>query len=241
RHLSDDDDRQNMDAMSVDDNQPLFIFEVRDAKEKFRKFVAIKPSMRNTRSLTGRCTRCYKVWDPETKAVLFMKDTWRVSKKGILQEGEIYSQMKKARVRNVLTVVTYGDVYINGVKQRTHTNRFDLKNKNLRCHYHTRLVFEECGKDIRKANSVREMVTAIRDGILGAGFLHRDISVGNIIVMPDGTGRLIDWDLSEDRKDPTSPHQRTGTWQFISAKLLISSIPKHVLADDLESFYHVLS
>jgi RIO-like serine/threonine protein kinase len=30
-----------------------------------------------------------------------------------------------------------------------------------------------------------------------AGFLHRDFSPGNIIITVDGTGLLIDWDLSK--------------------------------------------
>jgi serine/threonine protein kinase len=30
-----------------------------------------------------------------------------------------------------------------------------------------------------------------------AGFLHRDVSPGNIIITPDGKGLLIDWDLSK--------------------------------------------
>ena len=32
-----------------------------------------------------------------------------------------------------------------------------------------------------------------------AGILHRDFSHGNIIILGDGTGRLIDWDLSKPR------------------------------------------
>ena len=29
----------------------------------------------------------------------------------------------------------------------------------------------------------------------GAGVLHRDVSIGNIIISDDGTGLLVDWDL----------------------------------------------
>jgi RIO-like serine/threonine protein kinase len=35
---------------------------------------------------------------------------------------------------------------------------------------------------------------------LRAGILHHDFSPGNIIISPDGTGLLIDWDMSK----PTS-------------------------------------
>ena len=32
-----------------------------------------------------------------------------------------------------------------------------------------------------------------------AGILHRDFSPGNVIIIDDGTGRLIDWDLLKPR------------------------------------------
>jgi serine/threonine protein kinase len=40
------------------------------------------------------------------------------------------------------------------------------------------------------------MSLALRDAYK-AEILHRDFSPGNIIIGPDGGGRLIDWDLSK--------------------------------------------
>ncbi|KZT18470.1 hypothetical protein NEOLEDRAFT_1045978, partial [Neolentinus lepideus HHB14362 ss-1] len=54
---------------------------------------------------------------------------------------------------------------------------------------------------------------------------------------------LNDWDLSKNvRADGANPRQpdRTGTWQFMSAALLISPSKIHEVSDDLESFVHVL-
>ncbi|KAI3611437.1 other 1 protein kinase [Moniliophthora roreri] len=61
--------------------------------------------------------------------------------------------------------------------------------------------------------------------------------------MDGGQGLLIDWEFSKPL-DSSAPRtlERTGTWQFMSARLL-SHKPgevNHILADDLESFYHVL-
>src|SRR5687768_4475453 len=80
------------------------------------------------------------------------------------------------------------------------------------------------------------------DAFEKAKILHRDISVGNIIIT-DGGGLLIDWDLAKDVKDlqkiSRQPFRTVslafdesrdrcvtavlmslqGTWQFISARL----------------------
>ncbi|KAF9268609.1 hypothetical protein L218DRAFT_891932 [Marasmius fiardii PR-910] len=248
--------QQAREKLSLQPNQPLFLFEVRDARSaKSQKFVGTKPFVSNTHSLTGRGTRCYKVWDPETKAVFLMKDTWRVTEENVVEEGEIYSQLKEAGVRNVLSLHTYGDVFTNETRQDTKTQKFGPQGtdplRRLRGHCHTRLVFKECGKDLRYAKTIREMVCAIRDSIIAhkdayeiAGILHRDISVGNIIIMSDGTGRLIDWDLCQFRhrrdKGPRT-NRRTGTWQFMSAKLLSLEAAEHELADDIESYFYVIS
>ncbi|KAF8798322.1 hypothetical protein BYT27DRAFT_7177818, partial [Phlegmacium glaucopus] len=77
-----------------------------------------------------------------------------------------------------------------------------------------------------------------------AGILHRDVSVGNIIINDRG-GLLIDWDLSRDIDDLDKISRqpfRTGTWQFIAARLLQArESAVHTAADDWESFFHVLS
>jgi hypothetical protein len=98
-----------------------------------------------------------------------------------------------------------------------------------------------------------------------AKILHRDISVGNVIISDRG-GLLIDWDLAKDVKDlekisrqpfrTVSPAfdisqglydsdvltSLQGTWQFIAARLLQArESAVHTPADDWESFFHVLS
>ncbi|KAI9057800.1 hypothetical protein FKP32DRAFT_1329250 [Trametes sanguinea] len=96
--------------------------------------------------------------------------------------------------------------------------------------------------------------------------LHRDISAGNVIILPslssgvakDGqkvvtwNGVLTDWELakrvpvrsasdSDMPKEVATQSERTGTWQFMS----VAYIRYHPywpvsVADELESFFHVL-
>ncbi|KAH9960896.1 hypothetical protein BC827DRAFT_1097620, partial [Russula dissimulans] len=78
-----------------------------------------------------------------------------------------------------------------------------------------------------------------------AQILHRDVSAGNILIADDGSGMLIDWDLSKkvikDVDEKARSHSRTGTWQFISiSRLCDPSSRPHEVSDDLESFFWVL-
>ncbi|EPS97056.1 hypothetical protein FOMPIDRAFT_1052751 [Fomitopsis schrenkii] len=85
-----------------------------------------------------------------------------------------------------------------------------------------------------------------------AGVLHRDVSAFNIMIYwykDPKTGKwkrnglLVDWGLSKfawDLKRPAVRKNRSGTWQFISAILLVfpGRFP-HAVWHDLESFIHI--
>ncbi|KAI0296754.1 hypothetical protein B0F90DRAFT_1636125, partial [Multifurca ochricompacta] len=78
-----------------------------------------------------------------------------------------------------------------------------------------------------------------------AQILHRDVSAGNILITDEGTGMLIDWDLSKQVhkgvEEGPRQHSRTGTWQFISiSRLREPQYTAHEVSDDLESFFWVL-
>ncbi|KAI5115959.1 hypothetical protein M0805_002678 [Coniferiporia weirii] len=121
--------------------------------------------------------------------------------------------------------------------------------RDLHGYIHYRLVLGVVGRELTSFKSTREMLTAIMDAIEAhgkayeAGILHRDISIGNIMITHDGRGMLIDWDLAKPiDKDGVIHYGRTGTWQFISAALLRNPHTKqHVYSDDLESFLHVVT
>ncbi|KIM35917.1 hypothetical protein M413DRAFT_32149 [Hebeloma cylindrosporum] len=114
---------------------------------------------------------------------------------------------------------------------------------------HRRLL-TNVAHSISKFQSSRQLVQAIhdaylahRDAFLICGILHRDISVRNILRSVGGNGILNDWDMARKVKDVRSgPRQpgRTGTWWFMSIKLLDDPTTLHELQDDLESFCYVV-
>ncbi|KIM56065.1 hypothetical protein SCLCIDRAFT_71292, partial [Scleroderma citrinum Foug A] len=116
------------------------------------------------------------------------------------------------------------------------------------------LVLKEVGRRLTDFICTRDLVNAVRDAIIAlweafelAKILHRDISVGNIVIILNGNGKfmkalLIDWDLCKDiTKLGARRRDRTGTWQFMSAALLRDVDKEHTIGDDLESSLHVLT
>ncbi|KAI9444396.1 hypothetical protein F5148DRAFT_963279, partial [Russula earlei] len=119
----------------------------------------------------------------------------------------------------------------------------------IKRYVHYRLVLNTLGQPLSTFGSTRELFQVIRDAMIAhmdaydkAKILHRDVSAGNILIAPDRSGLLIDWDMSK-RMDVTQQrqHSRMGTWQFISTGLLLHPHARsHQISDDIESFYWVL-
>ncbi|KAH9896024.1 hypothetical protein C8Q73DRAFT_643740 [Cubamyces lactineus] len=135
----------------------------------------------------------------------------------------------------------------------------------LRRHAHYRIVVEEVAKPLCEFLSGQHLVSVImdcveahRDAVTKANVVHRDVSGGNILILPkvvhdeaDGSvsvtwkGLLTDWELSKpihEAEPLLRPRQppRTGTWQFLSVGMLTEN-PKTVeIPDELESYLHVL-
>ncbi|EPS97685.1 hypothetical protein FOMPIDRAFT_1128119, partial [Fomitopsis schrenkii] len=71
---------------------------------------------------------------------------------------------------------------------------------------HMRLVMKTVGRPLSSFKSTKEMVTAIRDAIIGhklayvAGLIHRDLSDGNVMIHDGGlfSGFLLDLDYAFD-------------------------------------------
>ncbi|KAI0073065.1 hypothetical protein K474DRAFT_1775008 [Panus rudis PR-1116 ss-1] len=102
---------------------------------------------------------------------------------------------------------------------------------------HSRLVLSTYGTPVKFFESCLQLVQVMKDAIEGhhnaykAGVLHRDISVGNILILDDASkqrlqrvGALIDFDngirWSPDRQ-PVSDDPLSGTMPFVSAELLL--------------------
>ncbi|RDX46445.1 hypothetical protein OH76DRAFT_1386590 [Lentinus brumalis] len=130
----------------------------------------------------------------------------------------------------------------------------------LRHMIHTRMVVREIGLPLTAFKSSRQFVRIIYECVTAhamaykkCGYIHRDISAGNMLIypevvcLPDGRyviywrGLLADWELAKHTSVQWAmqPH-RTGTWHFMSAYLLLNPTMPASVADELESFLHVL-
>jgi hypothetical protein len=115
---------------------------------------------------------------------------------------------------------------------------------------HRRVILRDYGKPIYKASSRSALLAALEGCIDGheslrkAGFLHRDISINNLMINEDDDNSwssfLIDLDLAiRDQRDGTSGAQgKTGTRAFMAIGALLGE--PHSFMHDLESFFWVL-
>ncbi|KAF8553900.1 hypothetical protein OG21DRAFT_1509533 [Imleria badia] len=180
-------------------------------------------------------------------------DTWRflsdLPDVEVMAEHEIYEILHRHGTPNIPEHVAGGDV--EGGRTQTQ----DLVDAPWLCvrprispYQHYRLVHRIVGRALFKFECTKQLVMSVFDALQAhshafkfAKILHRDISVGNIILTNEGKGLLIDWELAKKVNEGGSRRpDRTGTWQFMSANLLLHPGKMHTFTDDLESFLHVL-
>ncbi|KAM5361111.1 hypothetical protein ACJZ2D_013322 [Fusarium nematophilum] len=116
---------------------------------------------------------------------------------------------------------------------------------------HRRVILQDYGIPIYKASSRSALLAAFERCIEGheslhkAGFLHRDISVNNLMINEDDDNPswpsfLIDLDLAikESREAASGAKGKTGTRAFMAIGALLGE--QHSFMHDLESFFWVL-
>ncbi|KAI9785550.1 MAG: hypothetical protein M1839_009291 [Geoglossum umbratile] len=112
---------------------------------------------------------------------------------------------------------------------------------------HRRLIMRDIGKSIYEASSPHGILTGLLGGIKGheslldAKILHRDISIGNVMLtIAEDDGFLIDLDLAIkiDRENASGVPSKTGTKVFMAIGALYGE--DHNFMHDLESFFWVL-
>ncbi|EED83805.1 predicted protein [Postia placenta Mad-698-R] len=204
----------------------------------------------------GRGTRGYLAYDMKTGKFVYLKDSWRVSTGN--SEIKVYQRLHERGVENIATPIYGGDVAdIDGTLHRTLAQKHNRKAEYIHC----RLVVEEIGESILDYPTSKDLVAVMYGAIIAhqqacekAKVMHRDISEANMLMIPDPKsptrgvtkrGILIDWDLCklyDELMDGAKQSNRSGTWQFMSALLLLRpGFKQHTVADDLESFMHVLN
>ncbi|KAI0057011.1 hypothetical protein BV25DRAFT_1920544 [Artomyces pyxidatus] len=209
----------------------------------------------STHTLLGRSTRGMVAFDMTSQRKVFLKDTWRIDLPELSKEGDTYEVLQAANVKNIAKFIGACDVSDTmGGEHATLTQVYARMawacgTDNVIGYRHYRLLLDTIGEPIWMFKSSRQLISTVWDALEGhrdayeAGILHRDVSVGNILIGPDGQGLLIDWDLATSVTELNRPgrgRDMTGTWQFSSAAMLMHpETHRHVLADDLESFMHV--
>lgn len=116
---------------------------------------------------------------------------------------------------------------------------------------HRRVIFCDYGRPIYRASSRSALLAALEGCIKGheslhkAGFLHRDISINNLMINEDNNNPswpsfLIDLDLAikESRVSASGAKEKTGTRAFMAIGALLGE--QHSFMHDLESFFWVL-
>jgi hypothetical protein len=116
---------------------------------------------------------------------------------------------------------------------------------------HRRVVPRDFGEPIYKASSREALLRGLEGCIEGhqslhkAGFLHRDISINNLMINEDENNPswplfLIDFDLAikEQRAGVSGAKGKTGTRAFMAIGALLGE--QHSFMHDLESFFWVL-
>ncbi|RPD57166.1 hypothetical protein L227DRAFT_655598 [Lentinus tigrinus ALCF2SS1-6] len=206
----------------------------------------------SSHSLIGRSTRGYIAYDIDERRLCFLKDYWRpYVPKRTRPEHMIYERMARCGVEGIPTLICGGDV---GGTRAQMTQIQDLLHHLgdappvPRSHY--RMATVEIGLPLESFTNFKQLALVFADAVLAhyqawdkAKVLHRDISIGNILIDPRTLTRalLIDWDLCrlecELESGPTEP-DRIGTFQFRSALAACFPRKPYRLSDDLESFIH---
>ena len=168
-----------------------------------------------------------------TAKFVYLKDAWRINHEGMEKEGTILKALNNAQVPYVPTLLYHGDLDQSTVSYDTWPAYHEGKTRKacpLKSHQHYRLVVAEVGKPLSEFENAFQLVWALYCCITGmccgvlfhcvmysrvllkahekacaAGYIHRDISAGNILLYRDATGRwaglLNDWELSKQFVD----------------------------------------
>ncbi|EPS97534.1 hypothetical protein FOMPIDRAFT_1052303, partial [Fomitopsis schrenkii] len=211
--------------------------------EQTRQFLVGKPYFTGN-SVIGRGTRGHIAYDVSGNRLVFCKEYWRLDRPSHHPEGDTLILLHSKGVEYIATPIVAGDAF----RQRRGAKYIQY-----------RVIVLEVGEPLKNYADSYELVGVMYDAVTAheqawklGHTLHRDISVNNILIYRyyDGAGNLvvkallIDWGLCkllEELAQMASQDARSGTWQFISAVLLMyPGRFKYEVWHDLESFIHVL-
>ncbi|KAG2112046.1 uncharacterized protein F5147DRAFT_538197, partial [Suillus discolor] len=195
----------------------------------------------------GHGTRTCPAFNPANNKIVMFKDSWQVLLPDILPEGEIYKHLKDTDIHNIATCIACHDVP-SLPQQRTQTAKFanapwvqpyDV----LTPHIHYCMVLNHVGQPLIRFTSSCQVVKAVRDALIAhedacakAGVLHRDLSLGNIVIY---VTHMVGLFHTQNSYFVLNFSVAKGTWQFMSANLVKKKHAAHTIEDDLESSFYI--
>ncbi|RPD53444.1 hypothetical protein L226DRAFT_617398 [Lentinus tigrinus ALCF2SS1-7] len=259
---------------------PIWRLQVYDEQTETEHWFAVGKPHSQASGVAGRGTRGYvalplllnkngelsvppfnKRGEP-TEPFVYLKDAWRIDHPSLQKEGLVLKALNDAEVQFVPTVFQHGD--LPGQSTLSYQKWSVLRGKEdckLKPHHHYRLTVKEVGKPLSEFDCGAHLVVAIFNCIQAheqackAGYIHRDISSGNILLCKSKSGKwlgmLNDWELAAKyvmgegiqvnaASEECPVLERTGTWQFLSVNCLLDKHRIVDIPDDLESILHVL-
>ncbi|KAI0669646.1 hypothetical protein C8Q78DRAFT_976958, partial [Trametes maxima] len=238
-----------------------------------REFLVGKPVFSGTALQDRRGGRGYVALEIDESGgakFVFLKDSWRWLRPEMEAEGTSLELLNARGVRYVPTLVCHEDIPGHRVNMNETLANIYGPSKALDAlpsviFSHYRMVVREVGVPLHKFSNGRQLieiltqcVEAHRDAYKLTNILHRDLSEGNMLMVPvdakkesqvpDGTvvyqGMLMDWELCErvdlrDIKGYDQPSRR-GTYSYLSVRAM--DYPRRFVsvADEIEAFVHVL-
>jgi hypothetical protein len=220
------------------------------------------------RGICGRGTTCWQAHlsgDKHTKFLI--KDSWQPADGK--PEGEMLRKVTEKEVPHVARYHHHEDVKVasqivdlksyvradldfESCEKIQVTDEWSEESLEFSNRVHRRLILRDVGQPIWKVKGPAKLLEAFEScikghqGLVRAGYLHRDISISNLMIHnqaadPDRKAFLIDLDVATEYPllNPEDRYARVGTKAFMSASLLSRSNP-HDVVDDLESFLWVL-
>jgi hypothetical protein len=214
----------------------------RDDPNKESPFLISYPPHYDARSPFSRATRGMLAFDLTKPRTVYLKDYWRPNVPNMPKEGEIYRVLVEKKVRNIAPFGMGNDVRGHQTLTQSYVDApWAVSTKGIICLSHYRMTLDVVGRPLVEFDSSRQFISAIADAMEGelslflckqpsesstaahddacfeARILHRDISVGNILITKDNKGMLIDWDLCADMNTVTARRpSRTASFAFTS-------------------------
>lgn len=202
-------------------------------------------------SIIGRATRGYPVYDPLTDEIIFLKDSWRDLRTTPesdtlrkLNKGKVPHVPTFVAGGDIALHETVNHLYVS---QKWRCGPMSLARSAIRGRIHHRFLEKEVGVPLKEFQSSKQLAQAIYHAFQGllqlylrtlcadvqnlighrgalqlCNILHRDISGGNILLLPNGDGLLNDWDLARDidemEMEGQQQHERTvgAVFTFLS-------------------------